>query len=72
MYKKVQGSLGQGNSQASQTFSNSPVKNADDVVSHRSITEDANSTESVVPSVGFLRQYNALYRRTGGWQNLGV
>ena len=62
MEKRVQwteATLGQGNSQVGQILSSSSVKNAENTVAHSSVTEEVNS-ESVVPSIEFLRQNDAL------------
>ena len=62
MDKRVQqteAALGQGNSKPGQTVLNSSLTNASSTVAHSNDTEEVHS-ESVVPSVQFLRQNDAL------------
>ena len=57
--QRTEAALGQGNSQARQVTSNASVSKPSSTVAHSNATEDVNS-ESVVPSVEFLRQNETL------------
>ena len=55
----TEAALQQGNSQAGQSIPNFSVKNAGNTAAHSSSKVDTNS-ESVVPSIDFLRQNDTL------------
>ena len=57
--QRTEAALGQGNSKPGQTVINSSLTNASSTVAHSNDTEEVHS-ESVVPSVQFLRQNDAL------------
>ena len=57
--QRTEAALGQGNSKPGQTILNSSLTNACSTVTHSNDTEEIHS-ESVVPSVQFLRQNDAL------------
>ena len=57
--QRTEAALEQGNSQAGQSTSNSSVKNAGSMVAPSNATVETNS-ESVVPSIDFLRQNDTL------------
>ena len=57
--QRTEAALGQGNSIPGQTVFNSSPSNASSTVAHSNVTEEVHS-ESVVPSVQFLGQNDAL------------
>ena len=57
--QRTEAALGQGNSQAGQIASNASVIKSSTTVAHSNATEEV-SSESVVPSVEFLRQNDNL------------